>query len=163
MNRIQAFGQTYRSIKSLARDPRCAVDYYLLWRRIRYYGWEPTEAATVPDDVSKYVVWGETFSSLGQIINDPRCEIDCRFTLTKRIRQGIPIQDAVLAQPEARLRFEVWGEQFTTLSDVVRDERCVPRYKTLVYRLKKGTPLEIAVQDKEAFLAWRRGEQCPTN
>ena len=157
MNRIQAFGQTYRSIKSLARDPRCIVDYYTLWRRIRFYGWETTEAAITHSNVSWYVVWGEKFATLEQLQIDPRCKINNQATLKTRIRRGIPVHEAVQDQPDSRLRFEVWNEQFATVADIARDSRCCPRYKTLAYRLQQGTPLDIAVQDKAVFLDWRRG------
>jgi hypothetical protein len=160
MNRIQAFGQTYRSIKSLARDPRCVVDYYTLWRRIRFYGWDTTEATTTMENESWYVVWGEKFPTLNDLLADSRCMVGNHRTLSKRIKRGVPIQDAVLEQPVADLKFEVWNEQFSNLTDVSRDSRCVPQYKTLMYRLQAGTPLEIAVQDKQVFLDWRRGDLC---
>lgn len=160
MNRIQAFGQTYRSIKSITRDPRCVVDYYTLWRRIRFYGWDATEAATTAIDVAWYVVWGEKFATLEQVQVDSRCLVENKATLKDRLRRGIPIQEAVREYPESQLRFEVWGEQFTTLTDITRDSRCQPQYKTLMYRLQQNTPLEIAVQEKAVFLDWRRGQPC---
>jgi len=157
MNRIQAFGQTYRSIKSLARDPRCVVDYYTLWRRIRFYGWDTTEAAMAPEDVACYIVWGEKFDTIDQVHADSRCQTETKAALKDRLRCGIPIHEAVRRHPTSRLRFEVWDKQFASLAEITRDPRCSPQYKTLVYRLQQGTPLDIAVQDKGVFLAWRRG------
>jgi len=132
---VEAFGQIYRSIRSLGRDPRCVVDYYTLWKRIRQLGWNATEAATTP--IPSCTVWGEKFASLAAIARDPRCEVD--LIALRRRNPEMPIEEAVKSP------YKVWGENFPSLKEVSHDARCTAGYSTLWARVDRGVPLEVAV------------------
>jgi len=93
MERVTAFGQNYRSLKSLAIDPRCIVPYQTLRYRYKVQRWTAEDAAKTPK-LLQLTVWGQIFSTLRGIANDIRCEVDYK-TLLYRSSNNVPLHIAV--------------------------------------------------------------------
>lgn len=154
MNRVQAFGQNYRSIQALASDPRCVVSYRVLWKRLRLYGWAVDDAARTESTVTRYNVWDKTFSTLDDVAADERCEVELA-SLKRRVYTGIPLHDAVNTLPTNNL-YRVWGAEFLRLKDIAADPRCRVEYRTLTYRLASGVPLEVATFSHHQYIQWKK-------
>jgi hypothetical protein len=93
------------------------------------------------------VIWGQSFGSIKEMTRDPRCEV-CYLTVYKRLRAGMPLEEAVLkANSGAAKPVVCWGETFPSVTALSKDSRCKVVYQTVVNKLKRGFTPEEAVVD----------------
>lgn len=85
-----------------------------------------------------YHVWGEDFYNQRAIAAHPNCEV-CRCTLSKRLKAGIPLEEAV-----SKRKIISWGETFFSILALSRDQRCHVHRDTMRIRMKKGMAPEQA-------------------
>ena len=98
MERVTAFGQNYRTLKSLATDPRCIVPYQTLRYRYKVQKWTAEDAAKTPR-IIQLCVWNQIFQSLRDIAKDNRCKVSYK-TLLYRCSVHTPLHIAVLDHEE---------------------------------------------------------------
>lgn len=160
---LTAWNET-KAVSAWAKDPRCVVSLTTLYNRVRTKKkqWSPESAMTTPakelyvsartlDSVKKYEAFGEIKTLLEWAV-DPRCKAQVGL-LRKRIRDGMPVEEALTKQADERFRgrahepakLEAFGES-KTLAEWGRDPRCeVSGYKVLRDRVRAGIPLEQAL------------------
>jgi len=93
---VVVWGQEFRSIRAVSKDPRCKVSYQTLFNRVK--NGIPLETATnvsVYPGASKSVTcWGQTFASLQELALDPRCNV-CYSLIGQKLAKGMTPEDAV--------------------------------------------------------------------
>lgn len=88
--RVVIWGQEFKTLRELSRDPRCEVSYNTLTGRL-IAGWELENAVRSIRGLhgAKFVeCWGKKFSCLQLLALDPRCKV-CYNILAQKIAEGL--------------------------------------------------------------------------
>lgn len=131
----------FRSVKAIAKDPRCKTRYEALATLVRWG--VPLEQAVIPPSRPSKTVkcWGKVFPNLLAVARDPRCQVPYG-TMMARIRcKNWPVEQAVLSSAPPVI---CWGETFHSLYALSRDPRCQVPYYILLKNLAKGQSPEQA-------------------
>jgi len=138
---VRLWDTDFRSIRALARDPRCKTSYTTLQTLLRWG--VPLEAAVVPPTttaVPAVVCWGETFANYAAVARDPRCGVPYVTMMSRIKKKDWPVEQAVVGSP----KLVCWGETFKNVRQLALDPRCQVAYVTVLKKILSGQTPEQA-------------------